>query len=556
MKSTALICFALFGAALALPPQAIPRDTCAAYPSFMGSYDRIVGGAAAPSPIPWQVSMRQCQSGGCHYCGGTVLDAKTILTAAHCQVSTNHYIMVGKTNRNEGQNVAIANVINSNWNQQTMDNDIAIVKLATPLTLGGDVQAICLPSAGFNPDVGAECFVSGWGTLQSGAQSLPTQLQYVGVPVVSQASCNNAYSNGITANMICAGLSTGGKDSCQGDSGGPFVCMENGNPVITGVVSFGIGCALADYPGVYARVTQYLPWIQANMEGGSGSPPAPPGPPPATTAAPPSTGCGSPQWQGDNFCDDENNNAECAFDGGDCCGDDVNTQYCSACECLEGTTAAPTTTAAPPPSTEGPGSCESPQWVGDNFCDDGNNNAECGFDGGDCCGDDVNETYCNACECLEQGECEAPVWQGDGFCDDGNNNAGCDFDGGDCCGDDVNTQYCQECECLEAPPSTAAPTTTEEPTACEFPQWVGDNFCDDGNNTPGCDYDGGDCCGDDVNTTYCSLCECMEVCGNPQWEGDNFCDDENNNAGCNFDGGDCCGEAVNFTYCTECACKE
>merc|ERR1712012_401032 len=150
LKSTALICFALFGAALALPPQAIPRDTCAAYPSFMGYYDRIVGGAAAPSPIPWQVSMRQCQSGGCHYCGGTVLDAKTILTAAHCQVSTNHYIMVGKTNRNEGQNVAIANVINSNWNQQTMDNDIAIVKLATPLTLGGEPSNLepkaCLPN--------------------------------------------------------------------------------------------------------------------------------------------------------------------------------------------------------------------------------------------------------------------------------------------------------------------------------------------------------------------------------------------------------------------------
>merc|ERR1712045_423016 len=482
MKSTALICFALFGAALALPPGVKPRQaTCPALPSFMQSFDRIVGGQAASSPIPWQVSLRQCNSGGCHYCGGTVLDSKTILTAAHCQDSTSHYIMVGAVNRNDGQNVAVANVINSNWNQQTMDNNIAILKLSTPLTLGGDVQAICLPSDNFAPAVGTPCWVSGWGTLQSGANSLPQQLQWVSVPVVSQASCNNAYSNGITANMICAGLSTGGKDSCQGDSGGPFVCMENGNPVITGVVSFGIGCALADYPGVYARVTQYLPWIQANMEGGSGSPPAPPGPPPATTAAPPSTGCGSPQWQGDNFCDDENNNAECAFDGGDCCGDDVNT------------------------------------------------------------------TYCNACECLEQGGCEAPVWQGDGFCDDGNNNAGCDFDGGDCCGDDVNTQYCQECECLEAPPSTAAPTTTEEPTACEFPQWVGDNFCDDGNNTPGCDYDGGDCCGDDVNTTYCSLCECMEVCGNPQWEGDNFCDDENNNAGCNFDGGDCCGEAVNFT---------
>merc|ERR1712062_838401 len=357
MKSTALICFALFGAALALPPQAIPRDTCAAYPSFMGSYDRIVGGAAAPSPIPWQVSMRQCQSGGCHYCGGTVLDAKTILTAAHCQVSTNHYIMVGKTNRNEGQNVAIANVINSNWNQQTMDNDIAIVKLATPLTLGGDVQAICLPSAGFNPDVGAECFVSGWGTLQSGAQSLPTQLQYVGVPVTSQAYCNNAYSNGITANMICAGLDQGGKDSCQGDSGGPFVCMEGGTPVITGVVSWGNGCADPKYPGVYARVTPYLDWIKQHMED--------PGNP--TSTNPPSSGCENNDWVGDNYCDDGNNNAGCNYDGGDFCGDNVNDKYCDICQCLEGST-------TEAPTTETPGTCGLPNYVGDNYCDDKNNN--------------------------------------------------------------------------------------------------------------------------------------------------------------------------------------
>ena len=309
----------------------------------MSTYDRIVGGATATSAIPWQVSLRQCQHGACHFCGGTVLDSKTILTAAHCKVQTSHYIMVGKVSRLEGQNVQVSKVINPNpnWNENTMDNDIMILKLSTPLTLGSDVQAICLPSATFEPSVGSTCFTSGWGTTKENGE-LPTNLQYVGVPVVSQSSCNSAYNNGITANMICAGFAAGGKDSCQGDSGGPFVCIENGKPVITGVVSFGVGCARPKFPGVYARVTKYLTWIKANMETTTPAPPPPAttAAPPATTAAPPATtaapaGCGAPHWKGDGFCDDENNNAGCAYDGGDCCGTNVNTTYCKECKCKQ-----------------------------------------------------------------------------------------------------------------------------------------------------------------------------------------------------------------------------
>ena len=301
----------------------------AAMPSFMSSYllDRIVGGKTASAPIPWQVSLRMCPHGWCHKCGGTVLDSKTILTAAHCKVTTNDYIMVGKVNKDKGQTVQVAKVINGNWNTVTMDNDIAILKLAKPLTLSKDVQPICLPSAGFNPADGSTCFVSGWGAMKEGEQNLPTNLQYVGVPVTPQASCNKAYSNGITANMICAGYATGGKDSCQGDSGGPFVCMENGKPVITGVVSFGIGCARATHPGVYARVTKYLTWIKANME--TTAAPSPPAPTPAPA------GCADANYKGDGFCDDGNNNAGCAFDGGDCCGTKVNTKYCTECKCKQ-----------------------------------------------------------------------------------------------------------------------------------------------------------------------------------------------------------------------------
>ena len=81
-----------------------------------------------------------------------------------------------------------------------------------------------------------------------------------------------------------------------------------------------------------------------------------------------SDACGSPQWFGDNYCDDDNNNEECGWDGGDCCGDNVITFYCSACECLDpngrgdGTTEPPTD------------SCQYPHWKGDNYCDDDNNN--------------------------------------------------------------------------------------------------------------------------------------------------------------------------------------
>ena len=96
--------------------------------------------------------------------------------------------------------------------------------------------------------------------------SATNNLQYVRVPAITNAQCNAAYGGSITDTMICAGYpGVGGKDACQGDSGGPFVCNDNGNAVIAGVVSWGNGCALADYPGVYARTTSALSWIQNSM---------------------------------------------------------------------------------------------------------------------------------------------------------------------------------------------------------------------------------------------------------------------------------------------------
>ena len=161
-------------------------------------------------------------------------------------------------------------------------------------------------------------------------------------------------------------------------------------------------------------------------------------------------------------------------------------------------------------------SCKFPNWKGDNFCDDENNNAGCEWDGGDCCGDDVKENYCTACECLDPakqctGTCGSPHWKGDNWCDDENNNCGCEWDGGDCCGDDVKTNYCKDCLCLDPNATSTTTTTTPAPCTgtCYNSSWKDDKWCDDGNNNCGCDWDGGACCGDNVNTFYCTKCECL-----------------------------------------------
>jgi len=122
-------------------------------------------------------------------------------------------------------------------------------QVSVPFTYGPGVQPISLAS--LEPAAGSLAVVSGWGTLTSGG-SLPSQLQAVEVDITARAACNSAYVlyGGITANMICAAVPGGGKDACQGDSGGPLVVSGK----LVGIVSWGVGCALADYPGVYSNV--------------------------------------------------------------------------------------------------------------------------------------------------------------------------------------------------------------------------------------------------------------------------------------------------------------
>merc|ERR1711913_212006 len=104
---------------------------------------------------------------------------------------------------------------------------------------------------------GTDCIVSGWGTTSSGG-SLAKILQKVTVPVVSDKKCREDYGeDAIADSMICNGYDKGGKDSCQGDSGGPLMCGKQ----LSGIVSWGYGCAAAGYPGVYTQTSYFISWL-------------------------------------------------------------------------------------------------------------------------------------------------------------------------------------------------------------------------------------------------------------------------------------------------------
>lgn len=100
------------------------------------------------------------------------------------------------------------------------------------------------------------------GNTQNSEESKES-LRAVLVPVANQSYCNQRYNGMITPRHICAGLKKGGKDSCQGDSGGPMT-FDEGTRKLVGVVSFGTGCAMPSYPGVYGRVTSVRSWIKTN----------------------------------------------------------------------------------------------------------------------------------------------------------------------------------------------------------------------------------------------------------------------------------------------------
>jgi len=227
---------------------------------------QIVNGRdARASELPYQIALSDTVGA---FCGGTLLNNRWVLTAAHCLPGPPFNVVAGEhrqgaANSNRQSRGVRRQIAHPKYKKRSHDFDIALLELDSPFTLNNCVRPLPLPSNEVSP--GRMCTISGWGRTREGGDDANT-LQLAQVRVMSNRDCrrNFGYSNSqITDSMICANNrnNNGQIDSCQGDSGGPLACDGR----IHGAVSWGVGCAQPDFPGIYARSHIVLSWIRSNI---------------------------------------------------------------------------------------------------------------------------------------------------------------------------------------------------------------------------------------------------------------------------------------------------
>ncbi|XP_030645965.1 chymotrypsin A-like isoform X2 [Chanos chanos] len=230
-------------------------------------YSRIVNGEdAVPHSWPWQVSLQDYT--GHHFCGGSVINQFWVVTAAHCQVKTSDRVILGEHNRashNESiQTMTIDRVFqHPSFDTSTLNNDVALIKLASPAQLNTRVSPVCLAGTYDNFPAGLKCVTSGWGRTKHNVPEGATILQQTVLPLLTNTECQRYWRDQISDAMICAGAA--GADTCMGDSGGPLVCQKSGAWTLVGIVSWGRSTCSTKIPAVYARATKLRSWIDQTV---------------------------------------------------------------------------------------------------------------------------------------------------------------------------------------------------------------------------------------------------------------------------------------------------
>ncbi|KAK9888036.1 hypothetical protein WA026_000316 [Henosepilachna vigintioctopunctata] len=243
---------------------------------------RVIGGTpASPSEFPFMAALGFGDDKNIKWlCGGSLISEKFVLTAAQCTVSRDfgnaNTIRLGTTKlttsigEHPAQDIAVKKIhIHPEYVNRIRYNDIALIELAKEVNFSSSVYPACLHSESKSIDV--PVVATGWGLTQF-AGNRSDDLLKVTLSIISSDDCKKAYpstssglSKGIQADsQLCArSADNTPRDTCQGDSGGPLVIQKEAKSIIAGVTSFGKACGIARSPGVYTRVSAFVPWLES-----------------------------------------------------------------------------------------------------------------------------------------------------------------------------------------------------------------------------------------------------------------------------------------------------
>ncbi|XP_063164811.1 acrosin-like [Candoia aspera] len=249
-----------------------------------GNSMQIVGGIdTLPGTWPWLVSIQVSSSKGPqHLCAGSILAPHWVLTAAHCFKSGKSYrslqpqrIVIGATDiSNLLDTVQLRSVCRiipyQDYNPQTEANDLALIKLNSPVIFNNYVQPACLPHVTMDSEaLFSDCYISGWNTTNLKGRKTFDILQEARVKILETKKCNSSwwYNGAMSPYTLCARYEDGGTETCQGDSGGPLMCKTSPTSpfYVVGITSRGKGCGEGRNPGIYTSTQAFLEWIRGEI---------------------------------------------------------------------------------------------------------------------------------------------------------------------------------------------------------------------------------------------------------------------------------------------------